>query len=139
MFEKKAIECELLREVGIARISYRGTWVYEYSGSIPEGSVILAVYYEVHGDGISTIIRHWGDISLNRTTIDLLISSIKLEEDIHLPNINHGRYLFFSSSKPELSSSRQDMEDALSASRPKWTLALWDEEKQAVYLIKYRT
>lgn len=139
MFERKPTEQDLLREVGIERISYRGTWVYEYSGNIPEASVILAVYYEVHGDDISTIIKHWGDFSRNRTAIDLLISSIKLDEDIHLPHINHGRYHFFNALKPEAPSSRQNMEDALSASRPKWTLALWDEDKQAVYLIKYRS
>lgn len=139
MFEKKAIECELLREVGIARISYRGTWVYESSGSLPEGGVTVAIYYEVHGDDVGATIKHWGDISYSRTAIDLLISSIRREENLHLPYVHRGRYRFVNALKAETFSSQQDIAEALSASRPKWTLALWDEEKQAVYLIKYRT
>lgn len=138
MFERKLTEQDLLREVGIDRISYRGTLVYESSGSLPEGGVTVAIYYEVHGDDVSTIIKHWGDISCNRTAIDLLISSIRLEEDLHLPYVHRGRHRFVNALKSETFSFQQDIAEALSASRPKWTLALWDADKQMICLIRYR-
>ncbi len=138
MFEKNPSEQELLREVGIHRVTYQGTWLYESSGDPPKGTVTLAIYYEVYGDGLRSILNHWRDISCDRPAIELLLSSMKLKEELHLPYVRHGRYCFLNALNPNAFSTKQDLANALAASSVKWTLALWDEDKQAVYLIKYR-
>ena len=56
--ERKMDEQDILREVGIHRDAYRGSWVYELSGTVSNGEVVLAIYYEVSEKDISADIKH---------------------------------------------------------------------------------
>ena len=85
--ERKMDEQDILREVGIHRDAYRGSWVYGLSGTAPNGEVVLAIYYEVNGEDINSDIKHWRDIPHSRSAINHLLSSMKLEEELPLPYV----------------------------------------------------
>ena len=137
--ERKMDEQDILREVGIHRDAYRGSWVYELSGTAPNGEVVLAIYYEVSEEDISADIKHWRDIPHSRSAINDLLSSMKLEEELPLPHVKHGRYHFFNALKPAAMYSVKEVADAAAAPTMRWTLALWDEEQQEICVIKYRS
>lgn len=139
MREKRTDEQDILQEVGIFRASYRGTWIYEVSGDAQEGQVVLAVYYDVSEDDISNDIKHWRDVPHSRAAINQLLSSMKLSEDLPLPYVKHGRYHFFNAMKPAASYSLKDVAAVASTSTMRWTLAFWDEDKQSISVVKYRS
>ena len=139
MVKKRTDEQSILREVGIYRAAYRGTWVYESFGDAPNGNVILVIYYEVTGEDISSDIKHWRDIPRSRAAINSLLSAMNLKENLPLPHVKHGRYYFLNALKPAAFSSAKEVEAAASASAMKWTLALWDEDKQTISVVKYRS
>ena len=74
----------------------------------------------------------------SRSAINNLISSMKLEEELPLPPVKHGRYHFFNALKPAAMYSAKEVADAAAASTMRWTLALWDEDQQEICVIKYR-
>lgn len=137
--ERKMDEQDILREVGIHRNAYRGAWIYELSGAAPNGEVVLAIYYEVGEEDISADIKHWHDIPHSRSAINNLLSSMKLEEELPLPHVKHGRYHFFNALKPAAMYSVKEVADAAAAPTMRWTLALWDEDQQEICVIKYRS
>ena len=138
MAKKITDEQDILHEVGIYRAAYRGTWVYESSGDAPNGNVILVIYYEVNEEDISSDIKHWRAIPHSRSAINILISTMNLKENLPLPHVKHGRYYFRNALKPVAFSSAKEVEAAASASAMKWTLALWDEDKQTISVVKYQ-
>lgn len=137
--ERKMDEQDILREVGIHRDAYRGSWIYEISGTAPNGEVVLAIYYEVSEEDISADIKHWRDIPRNRSAINNLLSSMKLEEELPLPHVKHGRYRFFNALKPAAMYSAKEVADAAATPTMRWTLALWDEDQLEICVIKYRS
>lgn len=137
--ERKMDEQDILREVGIHRDAYRGSWIYEISGTAPNGEVVLAIYYEVSEEDISADIKHWRDIPRSRSAINNLLSSMKLEEELPLPHVKHGRYRFFNALKPAAMYSAKEVADAAATPTMRWTLALWDEDQLEICVIKYRS
>ena len=115
MVKKRTDEQSILREVGIYRTAYRGTWVYESFGDAPNGNVILVIYYEVIGEDISSDIKLWRDIPHSRAAIHSLLSAMNLP----LPHVKHGRYYFLNALKPVAFSSAKEIEAAASASAMK--------------------
>ena len=113
--KKRTDEQSILREVGIYRAAYRGTWVYESFGDAPNGNVILVIYYEVTGEDISSDIKLWRDIPHSRAAINSLLSAMNLP----LPHVKHGRYYFLNALKPVAFSSAKEIEAAASASAMK--------------------
>lgn len=137
--ERKMDEQDILREVGIHRDAYRGSWVYELSGTAPNGEVVLAIYYEVNGEDINSDIKHWRDIPHSRSAINNLLSSMKLEEELPLPHVKHGRYHFFNALKPAAMYSAKEVADVAAAPTMRWTLALWDEDQREICVVKYHS
>ena len=137
--EKKMDEQDILREVGVHRDAYRGSWVYELSGTVPNSEVVLAIYYEVSEEDISADIKHWRDIPHSRAAINNLLSSMKLDKELPLPHVKHGRYHFFNALKPAAMYSAKEVADAAVAPTMRWTLALWDEDQLEICVIKYRS
>ena len=113
--------------------------MYELSGTAPNGEVVLAIYYEVNGEDINSDIKHWRDIPHSRSAINHLLSSMKLEDELPLPHVKHGRYRFFKALKPAAMYSVKEVADAAAATTMRWTLALWDEDRQELCVIKYRS
>lgn len=134
--ERKMDEQDILREVGIHRDAYRGSWVYELSGTVSNGEVVLAIYYEVSEKDISADIKHWRDIPHSCSAINNLLASMKLEEELPLPHVKHGRYHFFNALKPAAMYSANEVADAAAAPTMRWTLALWDEDQQEICVVK---
>lgn len=122
--ERKMDEQDILREVGIHRDAYRGSGIYELSGTAPNGEVALAIYYEVSEEVISADIKHWRDIPHSRSVINNLLSSMKLEGELPLPHVKHGRYHFFNALKPAAMYSVKEIADTVAAPTMRWTLAL---------------
>lgn len=139
MTSKPMDEQDILREVGIHRVYYRGLWTYERSSNAPNGKVSLIIYYEVCEDDIALDIKHWHSIPHGRTALNSLLSSMKLEEPLPLPEVQNWRYHFFNALNPSASFSSKEITAAASASIMNWSLALWDEDRRAIYIIKYRT
>lgn len=137
--ERRMDEQDILWEVGIHRDAYRGSWTYERSSDAQNGKVSLIIYYEVCENDIALDIKHWHSIPHGRTVLNGLLSSMKLEEPLPLPEVQNGRYHFFNALKPFASSSPKEITAAASSSIMNWTLALWDEDGKTIYIIKYRT
>ena len=131
-------EQDILWEVGIHRDAYRGSWTYERSNNAPNGKVSLIIYYEVCEDDIVIDIKHWHSIPHGCAVLNSLLSSMKLEEPLPLPEVQNGRYNFFIALKPSASYSLKEITAAVSASIMNWTLVLWDEDRKDIYIIKCR-
>lgn len=138
MIEKPRDEQSILREAGINRAAYHGSWIYESSDSTTKRNILLAFYYEINPDDISTDIKHWYNIQYSRVALRQLLSSMNLEGDIFFPSIQNGRFHFFNELKPAASYYSSEISDASSISRKSWKLSLWDEEKQAIYIVKFK-
>lgn len=63
---------------------------------------------------------------------------MRLEELTLLPEVQNGRYHFFNALKSSALSSSKEITAAASTSVMNWTLALCDEDRKAIYIIKYR-
>lgn len=137
--ERKMDEQDILREVGIHRAYYRGSWTYECSSNAPNGKVLLIIYYEICEDDIGIDIKHWHSVPHEHTVLKTLLSSMKLEEPLPLPEVQNGRYNFFNALKSSALSSSKEITAAAASSIMNWALALWDEDRKDIYIIKYRT
>ena len=69
---------------------------------------------------------------------DLPGQLMKLEEELPLSHVKHGRYRFFNALKPAAMYSVKEVADAAAATTMRWTLALWDEDQQELCVIKYK-
>lgn len=138
MMSKSIDEQDILRDAGIHKAYYRGSWTYERSSDAPNGSVLFIIYYEICEDDIDFDIKHWHSVPHGRTVLNNLLSSMKLEEPLPLPKVKNGRYHFFNALNPAASYSSKEITAAASSSIMNWTLALWDEDRKAIYIIKYR-
>ena len=131
---------DYLKQFKIGEAEYSESLIYESYGGLQNDGLMLAIYYDVDTTKIVHQLDSWKKISDFQAISSILKNvSSYFGLDFEIPKIANGNFqLYDNSQHKELYSEAEINTLLLHSEDVNFSLAVWDAEKNAIYIIEYR-